>query len=166
MKGTLIFGLCILLLGFVKMNRAEGEKMDGVMGNLAQEAPGCGIVFFNTTRLEKLKDFYIHRVGCKLWLDQGSCAILKYGNLLVGFCDGETGETDAVLTFFYKNPADVDFQYHKFKSIAVAAPKENKKYRIYHFYARDPEGRSIEFQCFLNPIDWDFGQFKEKAERR
>lgn len=153
MRGTMILGLCVLLLGFVKINLAQEENS------------GCGIVFFNSTRLEEIKDFYIHRVGCTLWLDQGSCAILRYGNLLVGFCKGKTGKTDTVLTFFYQNRADIDFQYQKFKSIAITPPKENKKYRIYHFYARDPEGRSIEFQCFLHPIDWDFGQFKEKADR-
>jgi len=54
----------------------------------------------------------------------------------------------------------VDRQYQKFKSIAIASPKENKRYRIYHFYARDPDGRSIEFQYFMHPIDWDFDKFK------
>jgi histidyl-tRNA synthetase len=43
-----------------------------------------------------------------------------------------------------------------FEAQAVSSPRENSKYRIYHFYARDPEGRSIEFQSFLHPIDWDF----------
>jgi len=36
--------------------------------------------------------------------------------------------------------------------VALGPPKENPKYRIYHFYGRDPEGRSIEFQQFLHPV--------------
>jgi hypothetical protein len=126
---------------------------------MADEETGSGIVFFSTPRLEELKDFYIDQIGCKLWIDQGNCAILKYGNLLVGFCAGKKSESDAVITFFYKTRKDVDLQYRKFKSIAKAPPKENEKYRIYHFYSRDPDGRLIEFQCFLHPIEWDFDKY-------
>ncbi|UCE42518.1 MAG: VOC family protein [Candidatus Aminicenantes bacterium] len=144
MRRIIILGLCVFLLGIVKMN-GEGENKDG-----------SGIVFLTTTRLEEIKDFYIDRIGCQLWIDQGSCAILRYGNLLVGFCVGEKSEPEAVITFFYRTREEVDLQYRKFKSIAKAPPKENKKYRIYHFYSRDPDGRSIEFQSFLHAIDWDF----------
>jgi len=120
------------------------------------EVTGSGIVFFNTQKLDDLKDFYIHRVGCELWLDQGSCAILKYGNMLVGFCKGRERDKGGLITFFFKSREDVDRMYKKFAKIAESPPKENKKYHIYHFYARDPEGRSLEFQHFLHPIDWDF----------
>ncbi len=125
----------------------------------ATEVKGSGIVFFSTAKLEEIKDFYIERVGCELWLDQGSCAILKYGNLLVGFCQSQEAKLDTLITFFYENKADVDELYEELKPSARSAPKENPKYRIYHFYAQDPEGRSIEFQSFLHPIDWDFGAF-------
>jgi hypothetical protein len=146
MKGIIILGLCLLFLGF-----AEPIKTG--------EGKGSGIVFFSTARLEEIKDFYIKRIGCQLWIDQGSCAILRYGNLLIGFCSGEKTEPNAVITFFFKSRDEVDLLYQKFKSIAVAPPKENKKYRIYHFYARDSEGRSIEFQYFMHQIDWDFSKF-------
>jgi predicted lactoylglutathione lyase len=142
-----ILGLCVLFLGFVKPSMADEDN-------------GGGIVFFTTTRLKEIKDFYIDQIGCKLWIDQGNCAILRYGNLLVGFCVGKKSEPEAVITFFYESREGVDRQYQKFKSIAISPPQENKKYRIYHFYARDPEGRSIEFQYFKHPIDWDFGEFK------
>ena len=162
MRIFMIFGLCLLLLGFTGNKTAGFENWEGVLNNLEGEIRGSGIIFFNTTQLEEIKDFYIDKIGCKLWIDQGSCAILRYGNLLVGFCSGKKSEPDAVITFFYHSREEVDVQYRKFKSIAIAPPKENKKYRIYHFYARDPEGRSIEFQYFLHPIDWDFGKFQEK----
>jgi hypothetical protein len=116
-------------------------------------------VFFNTTILEEMKNFYIERIGCELWIDQGSCAILRYGNFLVGFCQSQKADLDTLITFFYENIEDVDKMYKEFKSTALAPPKENKKYRIYHFYAKDPEGRSIEFQSFLHPIDWNFNAY-------
>jgi predicted lactoylglutathione lyase len=144
----MILGLCVFLLGGMGVN-GEGEN-----------GSGSGIVFFSTARLEEIKDFYIHRIGCQLWIDQGSCAILKYGNLLVGFCSGgQSSKPDAVITFFFKSREEVDKQYKKFTAIATSPPQENKKYRIYHFYAKDPDGRSIEFQHFTHPIDWDFNKY-------
>ena len=159
MKGMIIFGLCALFFTFAKANLPFDENRETMVKNAAQKVSGSGIVFFNTTRLEELKDFYINRVGCKMWIDQGSCAILRHGNLLIGFCSGKKSEPDAVVTFFYKSREEVDAQYEKFKSIAIALPKDNQKYRIYHFYARDPDGRSIEFQYFNHTIDWDFGKY-------
>jgi hypothetical protein len=46
----------------------------------------------------------------------------------------------------------VDRFYKKFKDLAEEPPKINERYRIYHFYARDPEGRRLEFQRFLHEI--------------
>ena len=148
MKLLWIFTLLVCLPGMVN---AKNRR--------ATEVKGSGIVFFSTSKLDEIKDFYIERIGCELWLDQGSCAILKYGNLLIGFCQGQEADLDTLITFFFENKADVDEMYDELKASAQAAPKENKKYRIYHFYARDPEGRSMEFQSFLHPIDWDFGAY-------
>ena len=160
MKRIAIVGICVYLVGYGALGGEEIGNINAVLKNLDQGILGGGIVFFSTTCLEKLKEFYIDQIGCDLWIDQGSCAILRYGNLLVGFCSGEKAEPAAVITFFYKTREGVDAQYEKFKSIAIAPPQENKKYRIYHFYARDPEGRSLEFQYFMHPIDWAFGKFR------
>jgi hypothetical protein len=111
-----------------------------------------GIVFFQTEKLAELERFYIKKVGCTLWLDQGSCKIFKAGNMLFGFCRGEKADMDALLTFFYQTQKEVDEQYQTFKSTALSPPKTNMRYRIYHFFARDPEGRLIEFQHFLDPM--------------
>jgi hypothetical protein len=150
MRGIFVVGLCVFLLALVK-------PVNGDSGN------GSGIVFFQTAKLEEIKKFYIERIGCKLWVDQGSCVILRCGNLLVGFCEGKMNEPEAVITFFYESREDVDLLYRKFKTLAVSPPKENKKYRIYHFYARDPEGRAIEFQHFLHPLDWNFEKFSKRS---
>lgn len=138
----------VFLVLFFGVSNAENRS--------AAVTKGSGIVFFSTTKLEEVKDFYIERVGCELWLDQGSCAILRYGNLLVGFCQGQEADLDTLITFFYEQKEDVDALYDELKPSSISAPRDNTKYRIYHFYARDPEGRSIEFQSFLHPIDWDF----------
>lgn len=115
-----------------------------------------GIVFFKTQKLEELKTFYLEKVGAVMWMDQGDCVILRFGNFLFGFCTRDKADLDALLTFFYEEREGVDKAYEKFKGIAEEPPKMNPKYPIYHFFARDPEGRAIEFQYFTDDIDWKF----------
>lgn len=38
------------------------------------------------------------------------------------------------------------------KDTADAEPRENKDYKIYQFFAKDPEGRTLEFQYFMHPV--------------
>lgn len=119
-----------------------------------------GIVFFKTLMLDELRTFYVEKVGCKMWLEQAECFILRFGNMLFGFCQREEADLDALVTFFYPAKEDVDKAYELFKSTAAAEPVMNDKYNIYHFFAKDPEGRNIEFQYFAGPIDWDFDKWK------
>ena len=93
-----------------------------------------------------------------MWMDQKDCVILRFGNMLIGFCQRDKADLDALITFFYEKKSDVDKAYEKFKSIAVGAPKMNPRYPIYNFFAKDPEGRNIEFQYFTGPIDWEFSR--------
>ena len=152
-----IWAVVLVVLGmFLTAYTFEEERMNKKDINIETGNRIGGIVFFQTQRLEILKDFYVNRVGCELWLDQGACLIFKHGNFLLGFCLGDEANTEGTLTFFYENKKEVDRMFQKIKEITVSPPKENKKYRIYHFYAHDPEGRSIEFQHFLHPVDWDF----------
>ncbi|MFW5785640.1 MAG: hypothetical protein ACOCYC_00230 [bacterium] len=65
-------------------------------------------------------------------------------------------DTTGVITFFFPRTDEVDSAYRELADVAVSEPKHNKRYRIYHFYAKDPEGRDIEFQCFEHEIDWEF----------
>ena len=111
-----------------------------------------GIVFFKTQILEELRNFYTKEIGCEIWLEQGGCLILKAGNMLFGFCQRDKTDLDALITFFYDTKKEVDKKYEQFKKASLKKPSENKKYRIYHFFARDPEGRMIEFQHFLHPV--------------
>lgn len=110
-------------------------------------------MFFGTNNLMELKDFYKIKVGCEVWLDQGDCIIFKNGDFLFGFCERNETDKEGVITFFYDNKEDVDRFYEKFKTTAAAPPSTNEKYRIYHFFAYDPEGRKLEFQYFEHPVD-------------
>lgn len=109
-----------------------------------------GIVFYQTRELARLHNFYVNKVGAILWLDQGGCRIYRFANMLFGFCQREENETGALLTFFYPTRQMVDDIYRKLEDVAEAPPRDNPEYRIYHFYARDPDNRLIEFQYF-----WD-----------
>jgi catechol 2,3-dioxygenase-like lactoylglutathione lyase family enzyme len=111
-----------------------------------------GIIFFKTRELDKIKDFYVSRIGMEIWLEQSDCVVLKSDNLLLGFCQSEISENQGVITFFYDNTDRVYEMYKKFRVEALAEPVVNEKYNIYNFFIRDPEGRLVEFQTFLSPV--------------
>jgi len=116
-----------------------------------------GIIFMGTGKLDEIRQFYLERVGAELWLEQEDCIVLKHGNMLFGFCNREECDTSGIITFFYPTTTEVDEKYEQFirsdlKQTVETEPVQNEKYRIYHFFARDPEGRRIEFQAFLHPL--------------
>jgi len=121
-----------------------------------QEAGMYGIVFFKTQVLAELRDFYTKQIGCELWLEQADCLVFRSGNMLFGFCQRDKSDSEGLLTFFYDRKERVDRAYEQFKASALSPPRMNEKYRIYHFFARDPEERMIEFQYFTDEIDWTF----------
>jgi len=112
----------------------------------------AGIVFLRTERFDQVRDFYVRRVGMVVWLEQPDIAILRHGNLLVGFHRQLVSDRDGLLTFFYASREDVDEMYAQLRDIATSVPQVNPKYRIYHFFGTDPDGRKIEFQHFLHPL--------------
>jgi nitroreductase len=112
-----------------------------------------GILFFKTRALQTVQEFYTSKIGATLWLDQKSCIILKHGNLLLGFCKSETCDKNGIITFFYPDKAGVDRTYTCLKEWADTEPVTNERFLIYHFFAKDPEGRTVEAQCFLHPLE-------------
>jgi hypothetical protein len=120
-----------------------------------QEAQMTGVVFFNTLQLDDLTEFYTQRVGAELWMDQTDCRIFRHGQFLFGFCQREESETCGILTFVYPDQDGVDQMYERFRSQALDPPRDNPRYPIYNFFARDPEGRMIEFQMFTDEVDLD-----------
>jgi nitroreductase len=115
-----------------------------------------GIVFFKTKMLDELKNFYTNFVGCEMWLEQADCALFRHGNFILGLCQREELDTAGVITFFYETRKAVDRMYEKFQETAVSEPSYSEKYQIYQFFARDPEGRMLEFQYFDHPVDSHF----------
>lgn len=112
-----------------------------------------GIVFLKTQSLEKITNFYLHQLNMKLWLTQLNCNILQSDQMLIGFLQSDQAETQGVITFFYKTKEEVDHYYELLKVSALHPPQLNEKYQIYHFYAKDPEGRKIEFQTFMHELN-------------
>ena len=111
----------------------------------------AGLTFFKTEHLDRTQAFYTD-LGMTTWLDQGDCMILRHGNLLLGFCAREGVDSQGTITFFYDTREEVDALYRQLGSVAAGAPRENERYRIYHFFAQDPDGRTLEFQSFLHPL--------------
>ncbi|WP_224447079.1 VOC family protein [Haloprofundus salilacus] len=112
-----------------------------------------GIVFFATERHDEVVEFYVETVGAAVWLEQTDCTVLKHGNMLFGFCDRERTDDCGILTFVYDSRADVDEMHVVVDDAAREEPHENEAYEIYQFFADDPDGRSVEFQTFLHPVD-------------
>jgi nitroreductase len=111
-----------------------------------------GIIFFKTAALDSIVAFYANRIGMEVWLRQPAVTILKHGNLLLGFHRQPDADTAGLVTFFYGNRAGVDAMYAGLRDIAAKPPERNESYDIYHFFARDPEGRMLEFQSFEHPV--------------
>ncbi len=111
-----------------------------------------GIVFMKSRQLSVLKDFYQTQIDCSLWLDQKDCLLFRHGNFLFGFCQRDSVDTSIMLTFFYDTKEEVDRMYSKLEPSSTTSPETNMKYRIYQFFAKDPEGRILEFQHFSDPV--------------
>ncbi|HUU44230.1 MAG TPA: nitroreductase family protein [Acidobacteriota bacterium] len=111
-----------------------------------------GIVFMKSKQLATLHEFYVSRIGCQLWLDQGDCLIFRHGNFLFGFCERDSVDAAVMLTFVYENREEVDRMFASLEPISTTTPSVNPKYKIYQFFATDPEGRTLEFQHFANPV--------------
>ena len=119
----------------------------------------AGILFLKTKNLEKMKNFYSN-LNSKIWIDQGDCIIFKHDNFLFGFCERDEISMDGLLTFFYQTTKEVDQVYQSLYKLATTKPVKNTKYNIYNFFAKDPEGRALEFQAFLHEIDFNWENYR------
>jgi catechol 2,3-dioxygenase-like lactoylglutathione lyase family enzyme len=109
-----------------------------------------GIVFMSTVMREDIVDFYTSRLGMKIWIEQEDCTIMERDNLVLGFCQRDAAEVGGIICFWFDHRSDVDDKYAELRDVAEGPPKENAKYGIYHFFLRDPEGRRLEIQKFLD----------------
>lgn len=112
------------------------------------------IIFLGTQDLEATDHFYRLTLGLDLYRDQGVCRIYSVpGGGKIGFCTHVPvikGDRSPIITFVLD---DVDEAYRRLITAGVDvphAPQENPRYRIYHFFAQDPNGYTIEIQRFLD----------------
>jgi catechol 2,3-dioxygenase-like lactoylglutathione lyase family enzyme len=113
--------------------------------------------FYGVRDLTATRDFYERDLGLRLARDQGSCLIFAAGAAFVGFCQRDDasaldGELAPILTFVTD---EVDACYARLRRLGVeteAPPRENDRFGIYHFFARDPDGYRVEVQRFDDPL--------------
>ncbi|AFZ74477.1 VOC family protein [Natronobacterium gregoryi] len=106
-----------------------------------------GIVFFGTERHDEVVNFY-RELGANVWLEQPDCTILEAGSFRFGFCERDSADTEGIVTFVFDDRDGVDEAYTALSELADEEPRLNETYEIYQFFASDPEGRTVEFQCF------------------
>jgi len=113
------------------------------------------VTFIYTGDLARSARFYAEVLGLQQVLDQGACRIFRVaGEAFLGVC---TNPARAVVpegfTLTFVTP-EVDAWHDRLTERGVTIegpPRENPDYRIYNFFARDPDGYLIEFQRFLDP---------------
>ncbi|KAL7429797.1 hypothetical protein ACHAXH_001127 [Discostella pseudostelligera] len=134
-------------------------KLADATSSHADESEGQmlrGLIFLKTADRELIVDFYTQRVSMELWLEQPNITILKHGNMILGFHQINTlsdqPDLQGMYTFVYPSKEQVDEMYDELKDIADSRPRHNGRYRIYQFFAQDPEGRKLEIQAFLHPL--------------
>ncbi|MFX0002059.1 MAG: VOC family protein [Candidatus Hermodarchaeota archaeon] len=111
------------------------------------------ITFLGTKDLEKTSQFYQNIIGLTLYKDQGVCLIFNVTiNSKIGFCEHIPvvyQDKSPIITFITD---DVDKIYNKLIKLKVnikEKPKINEKFKIYHFFLKDPNGYTLEIQKFL-----------------
>lgn len=119
--------------------------------------PDRAITFLPTLDLDRTASFYRDQVGWPEVLDQGSCRIFRIVNgAYIGFCQSETPAAEPNRIVITLVADDVDATYARWSAAEVptdGTPRENPVFRIYHFYAQDPNGYRLEVQRFLHSFD-------------
>jgi nitroreductase len=110
----------------------------------------AGMVDLKTRNLQEMVDFYQSNLGMRVWLEQVGGVILDGGTLMLALSEQEGAEMYGAITFFYETVEDVDAVYHAMTEHALGEPQLNEEQDLYHFFASDPEGRSLEFRAFLH----------------
>lgn len=111
------------------------------------------IIFLGTDNLKKTHEFYQGKLGLELIKDQKVCKIYRITEQAsIGFCEHiepTVKEKSPIVTFLCDS---VDDAYNNLKDKALIInepPKINEKFNIYHFFIKDPNGYTLEFQKFL-----------------
>ena len=113
------------------------------------------ITFLRVADLDRSHGFYGDGLGLPLVLDQGGCRIYRLTpTAFVGLCERENPGSEGVVVTIVSD--DVDGWYSLMAGAGAdveGRPRDNPEYRIYHFFARDPDGHLLEVQRFWDE-DW------------
>ncbi|WP_322816314.1 VOC family protein [Chloroflexus sp.] len=117
----------------------------------------AAITFIPVTDLQASARCYADALGLPLVLDQGGIHIYRVARgSYLGLCqcaEPVIADDRLILTIV---SSDVDTIYERLVAAGIATdgpPRENPRYRIYHFFARDLDGYRLEVQRFLHPFD-------------
>jgi catechol 2,3-dioxygenase-like lactoylglutathione lyase family enzyme len=112
------------------------------------------IIFVPVADLARSTAFYEQALLLPPALDQGGIRIFRVvGGGFVGLCQSDrpvAPDDRLILTFVTER---VDEWHTRLAAQGVPTdgpPRENERYHIYHFFARDPDGYRIEIQRFLH----------------
>lgn len=112
------------------------------------------IPFYPVHDLAATRDFYVRELGLELERDEGRCLILRAASGYLGFClfEGDLPDHEGLALSFLA--ADVDEVYQRLRRLGADTelpPRRNEHYRVYHFFARDPDGYRVEIRRFIEP---------------
>lgn len=113
------------------------------------------IVFLPTASLSETARFYEGVLGLELALDQGACRIYRVARAgYWGFCESQQPIAEPERTILTLVSDDVEGWHRRLADAGVPVdgpPRTNEAFRIFHFFARDPNGYRVEVQRFLDP---------------
>jgi catechol 2,3-dioxygenase-like lactoylglutathione lyase family enzyme len=120
------------------------------------------VTFLHTTDLQAMHAFYGELLGLPLVLDQGPCRIYRAaGDAFLGFCtsgavlqpaDATNAPLQSVVLTLVSDAVDAWGAALQARGVALEkSPQLNATYNIYHLFVRDPDGRLVEIQQFLDP---------------
>ena len=113
------------------------------------------ITFLRVSDIERSHTFYAGGLGLDLVLDQGGCRIYRITDTsYLGVCVRDTAGSSGVVYTIVTD--DVDGWHRRFTNAGAEVdgpPRDNAEYRIYHFFANDPDGHLLEVQRFWD-ADW------------
>lgn len=113
------------------------------------------ITFIYVSDLEQAARFYGNVIGLKQVLDQGGCLIFQVTpTSFLGACTlrpEHVGVAGALVTFVTE---DVDIWHERLVEAGatiLTEPAHNDTFKIYNFFAEDPDGNRFEVQRFDDP---------------
>ena len=121
--------------------------------NMAHAFTGL-IPFYGTISLEETDRFYRELLGLTLYKDQGACRIYAVlPGAWIGFCthmEVAIGEHSPIITLLTEDVDGVHRHLVEQGYKPDSEPQENPKFKIYHFFVKDPNGYLVEVQKFLD----------------